>query len=302
MIGIPRALVTRGILIAAMALTWQFTFAEMVVGDGHVEPLLHGHAHNDYWNERPLLDALKYGFISVEADIFLKDGKLLVGHDEEELTPQKTLQALYLDPLKKRVQANNGSVYKTPSRFYLLIDIKSAHRPAFVKLSQVLANYESVLSKIQGDVFTPGAITVVLSGSVHKGKLVLPQRTFVSLDGRLSDLDKDVPNYQMPLISDRWSSHFRWRGKGPFPPDEKARLHEIVRKAHQKGRMVRFWDTPESERVWQELLHAQVDLINTDELSRFSRFFQNRKSARATELSGRILSLPEESPFFLDHP
>ena len=39
-------------------------------------PLLHGHAHNDYLHPRPLLDALDQGFCSVEADIFLVDGKL----------------------------------------------------------------------------------------------------------------------------------------------------------------------------------------------------------------------------------
>ena len=29
------------------------------------------HAHNDYENENPLSDALSYGFVSVEADIWL---------------------------------------------------------------------------------------------------------------------------------------------------------------------------------------------------------------------------------------
>ena len=44
-----------------------------------VAPLARAHAHNDYLHERPLLDALDHGFTSVEADIFLVDGKLLGG-------------------------------------------------------------------------------------------------------------------------------------------------------------------------------------------------------------------------------
>ena len=42
-------------------------------------PLGQAHAHNDYYHKRPLLDALSHGFCSVEADVFLKNGRLLVG-------------------------------------------------------------------------------------------------------------------------------------------------------------------------------------------------------------------------------
>ncbi len=63
------------------------------------QPLIQAHAHNDYHHPRPLLDALDHGFCSVEADVFLVDGQLLVGHTTLELKPQRTLQALYLDPI-----------------------------------------------------------------------------------------------------------------------------------------------------------------------------------------------------------
>ena len=46
-----------------------------------VEPLAQAHAHNDYEHPRPLLDALDHGFTSVEADVWLVDGELLVAHD-----------------------------------------------------------------------------------------------------------------------------------------------------------------------------------------------------------------------------
>jgi hypothetical protein len=41
-------------------------------------PLTRAHAHNDYLHARPLFDALDHGFCSVEADVWLVDGKLLV--------------------------------------------------------------------------------------------------------------------------------------------------------------------------------------------------------------------------------
>ena len=48
-------------------------------------PLDHAHAHNDYEHARPLLDALDCGFGSVEADIYLVDGALLVAHARDSV-------------------------------------------------------------------------------------------------------------------------------------------------------------------------------------------------------------------------
>src|SRR3954469_3522630 len=84
----------------------------------NIVPLPNAHAHNDYEHARPLLDALDHGFTSVEADVYTIRGVLLVGHDREALTPERTLEKLYLVPLAERVQENHGHVYARPSRFF----------------------------------------------------------------------------------------------------------------------------------------------------------------------------------------
>jgi hypothetical protein len=58
------------------------------------------HAHNDYLHPRPLLDALDAGARSVEADIYLVNGALLVAHKPQQVNPQRSLQSLYLDRLR----------------------------------------------------------------------------------------------------------------------------------------------------------------------------------------------------------
>src|SRR3984957_8511284 len=73
-----------------------------------VIPLTRVHAHNDYEHKRPLFDALDHGFCSVEADIHLVDGQLLVAHDLRDVNPNLTLQSLYLDPLRERIKQNGG--------------------------------------------------------------------------------------------------------------------------------------------------------------------------------------------------
>src|SRR5437660_4910717 len=89
-----------------------------------VVPLRRAHAHNDYEHARPLLDALDHGFCSVEADVHLVDGELLVAHTRFQVKKGRTLQALYLDPLRERAKKNGGRVYPGGPEFVLLVELK----------------------------------------------------------------------------------------------------------------------------------------------------------------------------------
>lgn len=57
------------------------------------------HSHNDYWRARPLLDALAVGCTSVEADVWLIDDQLYIGHRLGSVDRNKSLRRMYLDPL-----------------------------------------------------------------------------------------------------------------------------------------------------------------------------------------------------------
>lgn len=72
------------------------------------------HSHNDYWRAVPLYSGISAGCISTEADVWLKDGQLFVGHDESSLTDKRTLQSLYLDPLLSIIERQNPSTPFVP--------------------------------------------------------------------------------------------------------------------------------------------------------------------------------------------
>jgi glycerophosphoryl diester phosphodiesterase len=240
-----------------------------------VAPLPAAHAHNDYLHSRPLLDALDHGFTSVEVDVFPVDGKLLVGHDRDALKPERTLETLYLAPLAARAQMNGGGVYQNGARFFLLIDIKSDPGEAYRLLKQlIIRKYETMISRVEGGQIQPAAITLVLSGERPQIATGDSNTRYVGLDGRLSDLGSQIPPHAMPMISDKWTKHFRWNGDGPMPVNERSKLRDIVKQAHAAGRVVRFWATPENESVWSELRSAGVDLINTDDLARLATFLK----------------------------
>ncbi len=251
---------------------------------GKVKPLSRAHAHNDYWHERPLLDALDHGFCSVEADVFLVDGQLLVGHAKNELDSKKTLAALYLDPLRNRVKANAGRVFPGVDRFFLLVDIKSDAEETYRALHKLLGRYEDLLTSVEGDKVSPGAVTVVVSGNRAEATIRSQPRRFVGIDGRPADLDRTEPAHVLPWISENWNNQFRWKGDGPMPADQQKKLREFVAKAHQQGRLVRFWATAENEEVWKELLAADVDLIGTDKLDQLQQFLNAEEGRRPASI------------------
>ncbi len=248
----------------------------LALGPAPVVPLRQAHAHNDYEHKRPLLDALEQGFCSVEADVFLVDGKLLVGHTTLDLRPERTLEALYLDPLRQRARAHGGRIYPGGPTMFLLIDVKSEAKATWAALAEVLARYDDLLSVRRDGKFEPRAVTVVISGNRDKEGIAAQKMRRAGIDGRPEDLASEAPADLIPWISAGWGTLFKWNGKGPLPEAERARLREHVQKAHARGRLVRFWATPEGPAVWEELLAAGVDLINTDQLAELRQFLTKR--------------------------
>lgn len=57
----------------------------------------------------PLYNALKAGAIGVEADVWLIEDELYVGHTRGSLTQNRTLKRLYVDPLAKILEGQNDS-------------------------------------------------------------------------------------------------------------------------------------------------------------------------------------------------
>ncbi|MEV0173906.1 phosphatidylinositol-specific phospholipase C/glycerophosphodiester phosphodiesterase family protein [Streptomyces sp. NPDC050803] len=280
-----RALTTVG---AALAGAVALPATQAVAGEHkpRPRPLWRAHAHNDYEHPRPLLDALDHRFGSVESDIFLVGDQLLVAHDPEDLDPSRTLESLYLDPLAARVRANHGSVYRGYRKpLQLLIDIKTEGSSTYLELDRHLKRYKHLFTTYaHGRVF-PGPVTAVISGD-RAARVPMEAQTVrrAFYDGRLADLGSAAPASFIPLISDNWTRNFTWLGAGAFPDAERQKLHAIVHAAHTRGQRVRFWATPdlpgpERDALWTELIAADVDHLNTDDLAGLEAFLDAHRSA-----------------------
>lgn len=244
-------------------------------------PLAGTHAHNDYHQTRPLQDALRYGYVSVEADIWAVDGALLVGHDSADLRKSLNLRRLYLEPLARRV-ALLGAVYpRHPEPFQLLIEIKSNAEETYSLLDAELQQYASMLTRYEGELIIPGAVNLIISGGCPRDVLAAQPVRFAACDGSLGDVGSGIPASLVPLCSDKLAWRFSWRGRGPMPPEEREKLHRLVAQAHAEGRRVRFWGVPTSPRkvrlaVWHELHAAGVDYLGADRLRPLRSFLLRR--------------------------
>ncbi|MFI9454549.1 phosphatidylinositol-specific phospholipase C/glycerophosphodiester phosphodiesterase family protein [Amycolatopsis sp. NPDC052450] len=273
-------------LLAAVAATSLAT-APAAAHERGVRPLPQAHSHNDYEHTRPLQDALDQGFTSVEADIFLVDGQLLVAHDLAGTRPDRTLESLYLEPLRKRVLANHGvGVYRQRLEFQLLIDVKGDANSTYAALEKRLYDprYSFLFSLYAFGHVQKRAVTAVISGGRPKDVMLGQKFRLAFYDGRIkdqNDLGIGSDRRMTPLVSDSWTGLFTWSGEGPFPATERAKLHELVKSAHAAGQRVRFWATPDAagparDALWKELADAGVDHLNTDDLPGLANFLRSR--------------------------
>jgi Glycerophosphoryl diester phosphodiesterase family len=272
-------LATTAVVVPTAAATAAPPAHDLVLGTPHAA----AHAHNDYEHDRPLYDALEHGFTSVEADVWLVDGELLVAHDAVDLDPERTLESLYLQPLKEIVRGKGRSVYPGwDGTLQLLIDIKTEGESTYAAVEGALGEYEELFVRyIDGNV-KDGPVEAVISGNRPLATMAAATERLSFYDGRASNLYSGMPASLMPLVSDNWANLFSWRGVGPMPAAERALLHDAVAYAHAQGYRVRFWNTPDTpgparDAIWTELLAAGVDHINTDDLAGLDAFLTARE-------------------------
>ena len=258
------------------------TLNAMLIGAApkDVKPIRDGHSHNDYWRNRPMLDALDHGFCSVEADVFLRDGQFWAGHVPAEIMLRRNLETIYFQTLKEQIALNGGTVYPGVETFYLWIEFKEEPEEAWAELVPLLEKYKDMLCSVTDGVKKPGPVQVIITGNRplkafedSKGKTF-----YATLDGRFSDLDNpNRPAWMVGAINENWGSVSSWKGSGEFPADQRAKLAALIDKAHSQGRILRFWGAPQNATFWTELRRLKVDLLNTDHLTTFRNFDQKYK-------------------------
>lgn len=202
------------------------------------------HSHNDYEQSRPLFNALDCNFKSVEADVYSIGDSLFVAHDFDQIRPGQTLRSLYLEPLRKRIEQNKGSVYGNGEEVILFIDIKDDAMKTYQLLDKILKTYANDLTAFENGEKKKGSIMVVVSGNRPFDFMKSQNVRYAGFDGRLENLDSGISPTLMPVVSDNWTKYFSWDGIGEMPKEEVIKLKDFAAKAKTNGYILRFWGTP----------------------------------------------------------
>jgi len=220
------------------------------------------HAHNDYEHPRPLLDALDNGFRSVEADVHLFDGRLLVGHNRvNQRSP--SLESLYLKPLDSLM--NLPGFCRSGDPFRLMIDLKTSGKETLELIYALLNDHPGLTSG-------PCGIRLVVSGNVPKADMLAVPHRGVGIDGRPDDLGRGITTERMPWVSDRFSNWGNAVGNGTISEASLEKIASLAQRVHSEGKMFRLWAIPDNPKAWQQLRAAGVDLLNTDRLAEMRNF------------------------------
>ncbi|EUC31367.1 hypothetical protein COCCADRAFT_27887 [Bipolaris zeicola 26-R-13] len=241
------------------------------------------HSHNDYWRRVPLYDALYWGCTGVEADVWLFDDELFVGHNTNALTQNNTFRSMYVDPLTKMLDhKNNVSDFATASTtkngvfdtepsqtLVLLVDFKNDGHAIFPVVSNHLSalREKGYLSYYNGTSVVSGAITVVATGNAPFD-LITANSTYrdIFFDAPLDKLnntssssDTITPDGQGTVgttpnshfdstnsyyASVNWGSTVGWLWFGRLSSAQLAKIRDQIRTAEERGLKSRYWSAP----------------------------------------------------------
>lgn len=269
------------------------------------------HSHNDYWRLVPLYNAISAGCISVEADIWLYDEELYVGHSVASLTKNRTLNNLYISPLLDILSRQNpktpfhpglgegrpAGVFDTvPNQsLVLLLDFKTSGEALWPYVQSALQPFreQNYLTHVNGTQIIQGAITIVGTGNTPFNLISSSESNphqDIFFDAPLHELGSSKSNngakamnldatytpFNSYYASTSFQKVFGRLVNNRFSDAQLAILRAQISGAQSKGLKARYWETPNwpiglRNHVWEVLVQEGLDLLNVDDLKGASR-------------------------------
>lgn len=222
------------------------------------------HSHNDYMQEIPFWHAYGNNAKSIEVDLVIQDGKLFISHGDDKIDPKRTIESLYLEPLKTAVELDIGNT----DDLLFLVDMKSDAKASLDLLLPILKKYEDVIQK--------SGVKIVISGNRTPLSSYVNLPSYIEMDYQsLDPIQKKAELDKVAMISLAFSPYSSWKGVGKIPNEDQEKIKKVAETAHGMGKPLRFWGTPDSPEAWSQLWELGVDIINTDMPDETKKFFKN---------------------------
>ncbi|KAL9127706.1 MAG: hypothetical protein Q9217_003457 [Psora testacea] len=249
------------------------------------------HSHNDYWRPLPFYSALSVGAVSIEADVWLSNATLYVGHERSALTRHRTFESLYINPILDILKRQNpdstfltegathNGVYDTAAgqTLYLFVDVKTDGAetwPYVLKALQPLYSGGWLSTINSTNKLTSRPITIIGTGNTPLSQVQTQMPRYAFYDGPITTLNSTFSNITSqisPIASTDFTANFGTVSGTSLNDTQVALLRQQVKTAHAKGIKLRYWNQPAwpiSTRngLWRQLRTEGVDLLNVDDL------------------------------------
>ncbi|KGE13772.1 alkaline phosphatase [Sphingobacterium deserti] len=234
--------------------------------------LKNAHSHNDYTRNNPFTQAYSLGFGSIEVDLFLRDNELYVAHLPNEISPDRTFDKLYLQPLLDAFKnSKNGYLYPQQGQLQLLIDPKTDGTAVLELLTKKLAPYRQYFDSKNN----PKAVKLVISGRKPKAEHFKNFDSIFYFDGDLGVNYSPEQLERIGLFSAPFPAFTKWNGLGRLTDDDLNKVVHVVDSVHQLGKKIRFWASPDTKTTWYEWVKLGIDYINTDKPTALAAFLES---------------------------
>jgi alkaline phosphatase len=212
------------------------------------------------------MNALHNKAYSIEADVYLRNGGLVVAHDKKDIVTAPSLDSLYLKPIIRLFKKHHGRISK--SKTYapvLMIDVKENSEAVIAALIQLLAQHRSVFDRTNN----PMAIQLIISGDRGAVSKWNSYSSFIFFDGRPYELYDSAALQRVAFISNNYSNYVT-------ASDSTSRIQQVVTKVHGMGKLLRLWAIPDNPASWRRLQQLGVDIINTDKVGECREYFSTK--------------------------
>jgi alkaline phosphatase len=224
------------------------------------------HSHNDYLQPVPFWDAFSAGCASIEVDVILQEGGLMVAHEKESIQAPRTFESLYLKPIQQGVDLGLIKEFN----FLLLVDIKTEAYSTLDLLVKQTKPYSSILYSPEN----PTGLKLIISGGRPKAADYVKYPSWIFFDYQSRELTAELPWEKIGMVSLSFPRFSVWNGKGRMVESQRQQLQAFIDLVHSFDRPVRFWASPDGKTAWRAFHEMGIDYINTDRPAEANKYLR----------------------------
>lgn len=235
---------------------------------------------NNFSSKTELWESVGNGILNFQADVMYIYGKLYV----TSLMPDSanhnlpTLMDAYIYPLFNQFKKNKGEIIPGyQSDIYLILNFSNQPYQVYKQLATEMRPLVDMLSFELEDVKHPGKLRILIKDKNQLEIISSIKPNFLGLVGNLTDIDKNIDSYKMPLIEVDFGEITSWKGTGNIPFEDFLKIKELVTKVHAQNKKFSIINCPAYKSVVDLIKTSKADFINTPEATKMVGFFDAAK-------------------------